>query len=166
VVDDFATAKSKAKKAGAGIGLDGPEGRDTGDVTTQGELALDEFTRAIIAKIVQKCGTREYWDTWAKDIAKIAQAHITRITAIVGQEGPERSAFLAFLDELQDDLNPEIAESEAIEMLAQHLITRPVFDALFKGSQFTQAKAAPPCADVCPRSSHRQTSAPSPGLPY
>ncbi|WP_371061502.1 DEAD/DEAH box helicase family protein [Rhodosalinus sp. 5P4] len=139
VVDDFATTKTKAEKAGAGIGQDGPEGRDTGDAETQGELALDEFTRAIIAKIVQKCGTREYWDTWAKDIAKIAQAHITRITTIVGQEGPERTTFLAFLDELQDDLNPEITEAEAIEMLAQHLITRPVFDALFKGSQFTNA---------------------------
>ncbi|TQE95448.1 MAG: DEAD/DEAH box helicase, partial [Spiribacter salinus] len=66
VVDDFATTKTKAEKAGAGIGQDGPEGRDTGDAETQGELALDEFTRAIIAKIVQKCGTREYWDTWAK----------------------------------------------------------------------------------------------------
>lgn len=139
VVDDFATTKTKADKAGAGIGQDGPGDRDTGDVATQGELALDEFTRAIIAKIVHKCGTREYWDTWAKDIAKIAQAHITRITAIVEQEGPERTALLSFLDELQDDLNPEITEAEAIEMLAQHLITRPVFDALFKGSQFTQA---------------------------
>jgi len=139
VVDDFATTKSKAEKTGAGIGQDGPERRTTGDTETQSEMIFDEFTRAIMAKIVQKCGTREYWDTWAKDIAKIAQTHITRITTIVGQPGPERDAFLAFLDELQDDLNPSITEAEAIEMLAQHLITRPVFDALFKGSQFTKA---------------------------
>jgi predicted helicase len=139
VVDDFATTKSKAEKTGAGIGQDGPERRATGDAVTQSEMIFDEFTRAIMAKIVQKCGTREYWDTWAKDIAKIAQTHITRITTIVGQPGPERDAFLAFLDELQDDLNPSITEAEAIEMLAQHLITRPVFDALFKGNQFTKA---------------------------
>jgi predicted helicase len=91
-----------------------------------------------MAKIVEKCGTREYWDTWAKDIAKIAQTHITRITTIVAKDGPERTAFMAFLEELHDDLNPEISEAEAIEMLAQHLITKPVFDALFKGSRFTK----------------------------
>jgi predicted helicase len=139
VVDDFATSKTKAEKTGAGIGKEGPERRDQGEPTTQGAFVFDEFTRAIMAKIVQKCGTREYWDTWAKDIAKIAQTHIIRITTIVGKPGTERDAFMAFLAELQDDLNPSITEAEAVEMLAQHLITRPVFDALFKGSLFTKA---------------------------
>ncbi|MFC4271832.1 DEAD/DEAH box helicase [Sneathiella chungangensis] len=137
VVDDFATTKTKAAKGSAGIGSDSPERRQIDEVV-QGELVFDEFTRAIMAKIVEKCGTREYWDTWAKDIAKIAQTHITRIATIVAQEGPERTSFLEFLEELQDDLNPEISEAEAIEMLAQHLITKPVFDALFKGSRFTK----------------------------
>lgn len=139
VVDDFATSKTKAEKTGAGIGKEGHERPAYDETAEQGEFVFDEFTRAIMAKIVQKCGTREYWDTWAKDIAKIAQTHITRITTIVGQPGSERDAFLEFLEELQDDLNPSITEAEAIEMLAQHLITRPVFDALFKGSQFTRA---------------------------
>ncbi|MFV1849666.1 MAG: DEAD/DEAH box helicase [Porticoccaceae bacterium] len=137
VVDDFATTKNRDGKGKAEIGKQGLE-RRPGDDPVQGELVFDEFTRAIMAKIVEKCGTREYWDTWAKDIAKIAQTHITRITTIVAKEGPERKAFLAFLEELQDDLNPEISEIAAIEMLAQHLITKPVFDALFKGSRFTK----------------------------
>lgn len=138
VVDDFATTKTKAAKTSAGIGGDAPVGRRDDIVIEQTEMVFDEFTRAIMAKIVEKCGTREYWDTWAKDIAKIAQTHITRITTIVAKDGPERASFLAFLEELQDDLNPEISEAEAIEMLAQHLITKPVFDALFKGSRFTK----------------------------
>jgi len=138
-VNDFATTKNKAGKTAADIGKEGREGQTLGNpISMQGAFVFDEFTRAIMAKIVQKCGTREYWDTWAKDIAKIAQTHITRITTIVGKAGAEREAFVAFLEELQDDLNPSITEAEAIEMLAQHLITRPVFDALFKGSQFTK----------------------------
>jgi predicted helicase len=137
VVDDFATSKSKPAKR-SDIGSDAPERRRDDAVIEQTEMVFDEFTRAIMAKIVEKCGTREYWDTWAKDIAKIAQTHITRITTIVAKDGPERTAFLAFLEELHDDLNPEISEAEAIEMLAQHLITKPVFDALFKGSRFTK----------------------------
>jgi predicted helicase len=136
VVDDFDHQKSKGKKPSAGIGSEGREPSEKPEV--QSEMIFDEFTRAIMAKIVEKCGTREYWDTWAKDIAKIAQTHITRISTIVANDGPERTAFLAFLEELHDDLNPEITEAEAIEMLAQHLITRPVFDALFKGSRFTK----------------------------
>ncbi|EBA14409.1 hypothetical protein RSK20926_02032 [Roseobacter sp. SK209-2-6] len=138
VVDDFDTNKTKAERTGAGIGDDAPERRTNDDSGQQGAFVFDEFTRAIMAKIVEKCGTREYWDKWAKDIAEIAQTHITRITAIVAQDGPERTAFLAFVEELQDDLNPEISEAEAIEMLAQHLITKPVFDALFKSSEFTK----------------------------
>ena len=138
VVDDFATSKTKAAKKSSGIGQDGPDRPTGGDEVVQGNFVFDEFTRAIMAKIVEKCGTREYWDSWAKDIAKIAQTHITRIGTIIGKPGPERDAFLAFLDELRDDLNPSISEGEAIEMLAQHLITKPVFDALFKGSKFTK----------------------------
>lgn len=137
VVDDFATTKSKTERAGAGIGQEGRE-RVLQSEPVQGEFLFDEFTRAIMAKIVEKCGTRDYWDSWAKDIADIAQTHITRITSIIRTAGPERSAFIAFLEELQDDLNPEVTEAEAIEMLAQHLITRPVFDALFKDSRFTK----------------------------
>ncbi len=138
VVDDFDTNKQKRSKPGSEIGKEGPAPRRTDDADAQQAFVFDQFTRAIMAKIVEKCGTREYWDKWAKDIAEIAQTHITRIKTIVAQEGPERDAFLAFLAELQDDLNPEITEDEAIEMLAQHLITKPVFDALFKSSEFTK----------------------------
>ena len=137
VVDKISTSKAKAAKASAGIGSVASE-RRIADEVMQSEMVFDEFTRAIMAKIVEKCGTREYWDTWAKDIAKIAQTHITRITTIVANAGSERTSFLAFLEELHDDLNPEISEAEAVEMLAQHLITKPVFDALFKGNRFTK----------------------------
>jgi len=138
VVDDFDTNKASRNKPGSEIGKEGPAQRRTEDADPQQAFVFDEFTRAIIAKIVEKCGTREYWDKWAKDIAEIAQTHITRIKTIVAQEGLERDAFLAFLAELRDDLNPEITAEEAIEMLAQHLITKPVFDALFKSSEFTK----------------------------
>ena len=112
----------------------------------QGELEL-EIIGGLRAKIVEKCGTREYWEDWAKDIAKIAQTHISRITGIIGKgdtsHGPQgdtraRAVFDSFLAEIRDDLNPQVTEGEAIEMLAQHLITRPVFDALFEGDGFTK----------------------------
>ena len=100
-------------------------------------FVFDEFSAAIKAKIVKKCGKKDYWDTWATDIAKIAQAHISRITGILAApETDERIAFNEFLLELRDDLNDSISEPDAIEMLAQHIITKPVFDALFEGYDF------------------------------
>lgn len=108
---------------------------------TQGLLALQgEIAEAIKAKIVQRCGARDYWEDWAGDVQEIAQNHVTRIRTIVSDpEHPQRAADLQeFLAELRDDLNPSISEDEAIEMLAQHLITRPVFDAVFSGNEFTK----------------------------
>ncbi|MEM9050329.1 MAG: type ISP restriction/modification enzyme [Pseudomonadota bacterium] len=144
VVEDFDLTKSKAEKRadiGSGSGDSSDDVILIDDAKDAGQMGFifDELTQAIRAKIVEKCGTREYWDTWAKDIAKIAQAHITRITTITAKEGStERTAFLAFLEEIRDDLNPEISEGDAIEMLAQHLITKPVFDTLFKDNEFTR----------------------------
>src|SRR5690606_17956368 len=47
-----------------------------------------------------------------------------------------REAFNAFASELRDDLNDKVSDAEIVEMLAQHLITRPVFDALFANYSF------------------------------
>ena len=101
---------------------------------------IGEIEQAIYAKVVQKCGRRLYWEDWATDIADIAKTHITRITTIVGNENNTREAskFKAFADELRDDLNDSITDEEVIEMLAQHLITRPVFDALFGDAGFAR----------------------------
>lgn len=109
----------------------------SGDGTSQLGFQFDEFAKAIMARIVRKCGTRTYWEDWAKDVARIAEVHVTRIRAVVKAAGSEeRKAFETFLAEIRDDLNDSITEDEAIEMLAQHLITRPVFDALFEGYSF------------------------------
>ena len=109
----------------------------------QGELQFEigEIERAIYAKVVQKCGNRHHWEDWANDIAKIARTHIDRISGIL--ENPantrEQAAFSDFADELRDDLNDSISDVEIIEMLAQHLITKPVFDALFESYSFAMS---------------------------
>ena len=103
------------------------------------QLVIDEFSRAVMAKIVEKCGTRDYWEDWAKDVAQIAERHITRIRSLVEHEGSDAQVFFQdFLKEVRDDLNESVSADDAIEMLAQHLITRPVFDAVFEGHPFVE----------------------------
>lgn len=132
----------KNKDAGKGaftIGEPEPKRYGKEDQTAL-PFEIGEIEKAIYAKLVQKVGNRHHWEDWANDIAKIARTHIDRITAIV--EDPanekERAAFNTFADELRDDLNGSISDGEVIEMLAQHLITKPVFDALFKDYSFAQ----------------------------
>jgi predicted helicase len=102
------------------------------------QFEVGEIERAIYAKIVKKVGNRHHWEDWAGDIARIAQTHITRITTIL--DNPEndeaRTAFNQFVVDLRSELNDSISRDEIIEMLAQHLITRPVFEALFSGHSF------------------------------
>lgn len=104
------------------------------------QFEIGEIERALYAKIVKKCGNRHHWEDWANDIAKIANTHIDRIQAILENKNnvEEIAAFNAFAVELRDDLNNSISDAEIIEMLAQHLITKPVFDALFNEYSFAQ----------------------------
>lgn len=134
------TSNGQAGKGQYGIGEKRAKYDVEGQMTQQAELAYEvgEIEKAIYAKIVSKCGNRHHWEDWANDIAKIARTHIDRIQGIL--ENPEytqeRATFEAFAAELRDDLNDSISDGEIVEMLAQHLVTKPVFDALFDEYSF------------------------------
>ena len=132
----------KAAKAGRTIGA-APDPAATAEHQRELEFEIGEIERAIYAKLVQKVGNRHHWEDWAKDIAKIARTHIDRITGIL--EDPkntrELEAFDRFAAELRDDLNDSITRDEIVEMLAQHLVTKPVFEALFSGHSFATQNA-------------------------
>lgn len=98
-----------------------------------------ELQTAIYAKMVNKVGERAYWENWAKDIADIADRHIKRITKIVDEDDEAHMAFREFVRGLKKNLNPSITEADAIQMLSQHIITRPVFEALFEKYSFANS---------------------------
>ena len=104
-------------------------------------LEFDEYRKAIVARIVEKVGDRQYWATWGRDVAVIAERHKARIKQLISVEGEHRDAFNQFLDGLHRDINPAVTVDEAIDMLAQHLITRPVFEALFEDFNFMERNA-------------------------
>ena len=115
-----------------------PGGDGGGGVASQMALfALSEWQEAIYARIVDKVGTRVYWEQWAADVADIAAAQIARINALLDDASPAvTEQFEKFLVGLRANLNNSISRDDAISMLSQHLITRPVFDALFAGHDF------------------------------
>ncbi len=125
------------------IGVGGKEADEYGDGSTKPDheqgvfdlSALGDFREAMYAKIVQKVGSRRYWEDWAKDVAVIAEHHRTRLVGLL-EGGHADAEFDAFLAALRANLNESIRRDDAIDMLSQHLITAPIFNALFPDYDF------------------------------
>lgn len=128
------------------IGVSGKPANETDGTPSENDpaqLTLDaaifeQWRTGIYARIVEKVGDRRYWDTWANDISSIATKHIDRMQTLLSDRSSEPSrSFDRFLERLHEEINPSVSRDDAIEMLAQYLITRPVFEALFANESFT-----------------------------
>lgn len=134
-----------------GIGSDKGEDEDSGKKTKkkteqiEGQISLnlaslEEWRNSIYAKMVKRVGSRLYWESWAKDVAQIAQAHKDRINLLLTKNVQQiNETFENFVEGLKKSLNDTITKEDAIDMLAQHLITKPVFDALFENYEFVKS---------------------------
>ncbi|MGV3597106.1 MAG: DEAD/DEAH box helicase [Bacteroidota bacterium] len=107
-------------------------------VASQMALQFEELQGVVFARMVEKVGDRRYWEQWAKSVAQIAERQVERITNLIEQNTEHKKAFDDFLAGLQKNINPSITQQEAIEMLSQHIITKPVFEALFEGYSFVK----------------------------
>lgn len=122
------------------IGRPEPNGAAAGAALQQGLLSFEraaQWTEAIFARTVKKCGDRRYWEEWAYDIAEIAKRQIEAIHEHL-DAGNHAAEFDEYLSGLRENIQPNISTEDAIEMLAQQLITRPVFDALFENYKFAE----------------------------
>lgn len=141
IVQTVDLAPKKEKDSIGANDTEAPDDSITPGVQTTLTFPAQKWKDGVYAKIVDKVGTREYWSDWSKDIATIAGRHITMIRHLLDEAVPEselRTVFAQFVEGLRQTLNPSIDEEQAIEMLAQHLITKPVFDAMFAGHRFTE----------------------------
>lgn len=128
-----------------GVGASGEDEERPGNDLARGVQTtlnfpnLEEWRNAIYARIVQKVGDRKYWEDWAKDVQQIAERHTLRINGILDDPGSGvQEPFDRFLEGLRGNLNDSITRTDAVDMLSQHLITKPVFDALFEGYSFAK----------------------------
>lgn len=110
----------------------------TKNISEQLSLQFQQLQSVVFARMVQKVGDKRYWEQWAKSVAEIAQRQTERITKLIKEDEKHQKAFEKFLKGLHKNINPSITQPEAIEMLSQHIITKPVFDALFENYSFVQ----------------------------
>ncbi|APC36911.1 damage-inducible protein [Nocardiopsis dassonvillei] len=138
--EDFDGTRDGIGGDGQGEGGAGPDGTSGADQAVQEMIAYDwgQLREMVYARIVTKVGERHYWEDWAGDIATIAERHVTRIRVAIGDPDSDKAqAFERFLAELRANLNPGVSREDAVDMLAQHMITKPVFDALFGDYEFS-----------------------------
>lgn len=117
--------------------IEGGEGKQP----VQMSLNLDEMAnleQAFYGRIVKKVGDRRYLEDWSKDVADIAKRHISKINDLIETQNGAKLAFNNFLQSLHYNINNSITYDQAVEMLAQHLITQPIFEALFEGYSFVK----------------------------
>ena len=127
------------------IGQDAPRDRAVSlsneDVARQLDIQFGELQNGIYARLVEKVGDKMYWENWGRSIGDIAQKFMDRIALLIRENESARRYFEDFLGGLHKNINDSISEDDAVGMLAQHMITRPVFDALFREYQFVNNNA-------------------------
>ena len=122
-------------------GTEGTGGTEETRVVQPLLLPLSFPAEKMFAQIVERCGDRKYWESWAKDVADIFTRLTARIKNLINnpQNTVLKQAFIKFHTELKRTINEAITETSAMDMIAQHILTNPVFEALFdEDYHFTQ----------------------------
>ena len=116
---------------------DGETEAGTGAIeAVQLQMALDD---KIASKLVDVCGDRQMWPHWGRMAAAVC-ANVQRRVQAVLLEFPELAdAFDRFAASMRRTVGPQITDADAQEMVAQHVVTIPVFDAFFERSQFADS---------------------------
>jgi len=106
------------------------------------QYLLDDFETALMARLVLKVGDRNYIENWAKDVAIIMPELIEQLTKICSHEEHGykqfKPAFNRYMRGLRANINGSVTEDDAIKMLAQQIITKPIFIELFGNDTFVQ----------------------------
>ncbi|MGL2860581.1 type ISP restriction/modification enzyme, partial [Helicobacter pylori] len=120
---DEATFKEKIKIFGSD---DGKKQND--EKTLFDAILLQDLADAVYNVMPTKLGDRNYWENFTKKTGNIARTLNNRLKNIF-DKNPE--IFHGFLDSLRENIHQNIKEDEALDMITSHIITKPIFDALF-----------------------------------
>ncbi len=134
---DEATFREKIKVFGSDDGDQGDE-EPKKDKTEQDPkqaqktlfdaILLQDLANAVYNVMPTKLGDRNYWENFATKTGSIAKTLNSRLKDIF-EKNPE--IFHGFLDSLRGNIHSNIKEDEALDMITSHIITKPIFDAIF-----------------------------------
>ncbi len=120
---DEATFREKIKI----FGSDDGKNKDD-DKTLFDAILLQDLANAVYNVMPTKLGDRNYWENFATKTGNIARTLNNRLKDIF-EKNPE--IFHGFLDSLRGNIHQNIKEDETLDMITSHIITKPIFDAIF-----------------------------------
>lgn len=91
-------------------------------------ILLQDLANAVYNVMPTKLGDRNYWENFTKKTGNIAKTLNNRLKMIF-DKNPE--IFDNFLTSLRGNIHQNIKEEEALDMITSHVITKPIFDAIF-----------------------------------
>ncbi|EJB62035.1 DEAD/DEAH box helicase family protein [Helicobacter pylori] len=91
-------------------------------------ILLQDLANAVYNVMPTKLGDRNYWENFAKKTGNIARTLNNRLKELFGKN-PE--IFDNFLTSLRGNIHQGIKEEKALDMIISHIITKPIFDAIF-----------------------------------
>ncbi|NHA83983.1 restriction endonuclease [Helicobacter pylori] len=91
-------------------------------------ILLQDLANAVYNVMPTKLGDKNYWENFAKKTGNIARTLNNRLK-IIFEKNPE--IFDNFLTSLRENIHQNIKEEEALDMITSHVITKPIFDAIF-----------------------------------
>ncbi|GAA6787478.1 hypothetical protein BTM495_03970 [Helicobacter pylori] len=91
-------------------------------------ILLQDLADAVYNVMPTKLGDRNYWENFTTKTGNIARTLNNRLKDIF-EKNPE--FFHGFLDSLKGNIHSNIKEDEALDMITSHIITKPIFDAIF-----------------------------------
>ena len=109
------------------------------EINTQAALWPEHIETAIFAKLSKRLSSTKYWPQWAEDVAVLSGTYVTRIKEAKNRSSVFADNLASLVETLRENINPSISDDDTIEMLAQHMVTKPVFDALFGDYDFASS---------------------------
>ena len=111
---------------------------DTSSVSVRDKVSEQRlpFEHAIASRLVKACGDRQYWDRWGREVARITDTITGHIRVSVKADSDLADKFNQFSAQIEATIGGRLPAGGLSAMVAQHVVTMPVFDALFAGSGF------------------------------
>ena len=139
------TSSTKGDKSGAGAGAGTENQKDQKDPRQTSLIdGIDDYVLEVEGKIkaaiINKLGKRKEWEEWAEDVGHICSRQVEHIKAVLAnsEAADLKQAFAKFKQELTAAMSRNLDDDEIIEMLAQHIVIKPVLDELFREYPFTE----------------------------
>ena len=99
-------------------------------------FTIDDLFTEMKNAVPKNLGDLQYWENYASKVGDIMRALILRIQDLLDSSPAIQKLFSTFCKALQGNLNASFDESEAIALVAQHIITKPIFECIFPSLDF------------------------------